>query len=428
MGTGAARWTTAADAVKAVQSGDTIVVSHACGEPRVLPDALVQRADELHDVRTVSVLILGDAPYCRPEYAGSFRHLSIFCGPKTRSAVNEGLADFVPCFFSQVPSLLGKHVPVDVAMVSVSPPDANGYCSLGVSVDYAKRAVECARTVIAEVNPTMPRLGGDCLVHVSDVDFLVPVTEPIRTLPPAVPSDEERRAGENVAALIEDGACVQLGIGAMPEVVSGRLTDRRNLGVHSEMISDGVMALVECGAITGSAKTLHPGKIVATFIMGSRRLYDWLDDNPLIEMHPVSYTNNPAIIAQNRDMVAINAALEIDLLGQVCADMLGPYQYSGVGGQVDFTRGARLAEGGKAVIVLTSTARNGEVSRIVPTLKPGAAVTTSRNDVDYIVTEYGAAQLHGKTVRQRMQALIEIAHPRFREDLSRQAWELYRHC
>jgi 4-hydroxybutyrate CoA-transferase len=425
MGTRAARWTSASEAVEVVQSGDTVIVSHACGEPRILPGELAKRAGQLQDVRIASVLVLGEPDYLRPEYAGSFRHLSIFCGPKTRAAVNGGWADFIPCFFSQVPSLIGTALPADVAMVSVSPPDANGFCSLGVSVDYAKRAVERCRTVLAEVNPTMPRLGGDCLVHVSDIDCLVEVDVPIPALAPAEPAADERGAGENVAALIEDGDCIQVGIGAMPEVVCNRLVDRRDLGVHSEMISDGVMALVECGAITGSRKTLHPGKIVATFIMGSRKLYDWLDGNPLVEMHPVNYTNDAGVIARNRHMAAVNGALEVDVMGQVCADTLGSYQYSGVGGQVDFVRGTRLSEGGKAVIVLTSTARSGQVSRIVPTLKPGSVVTTSRNDVDYVVTEFGVAQLHGKTVRRRIRELIDIAHPRFREDLSRQAFETY---
>jgi 4-hydroxybutyrate CoA-transferase len=334
----------------------------------------------------------------------------------------------MPCFFSQVPSQLGAYLPADVAFISVSPPDPDGFCSLGVSVDYSRRAAQVCRTVIAEVNPTMPRLSGDCLVHVSAIDYLVPVDRPIPEVPPSPPSDAERRTGENAAELIDDGATIQIGIGAMPEVVCSRLSDRRDLGVHSEMISDAVMDLVAAGAITNAKKTLHPGKIIATFVMGSRRLYDWLDGNPLVEMHPVSYTNNPAVIAQNRKMVAVNAAMEVDLLGQVCADTLGPYQYSGVGGQVDFVRGARLSEGGKAVIVMTSTARNGEVSRIVPTLKTGAVVTTSRNDVDYVVTEYGVAKLHGKTVRQRMRALIDIAHPEYRAGLERAAFDVYGIC
>jgi 4-hydroxybutyrate CoA-transferase len=418
----------AAEAAAAVQSGDTVVVSHACGEPRVLVDALAARASELRNVQIFSVLVMGDAPYCRPEMANSFRHVSIFCGGKVRQAVDEGRADYLPCFFGRVPALLGDAVPVDVALVSVSPPDANGMCSLGVSVDYAKKAVETARTVIAEVNPTMPRLRGDCMVHISDIDYPVWVDQPIPELPRPVAGEDERLAGEHVADLVDDGATIQLGIGAMPEVVCSRLIDRRDLGVHSEMISDGIMELVERGVINGSRKTLHPGKIVCTFIMGSRKLYDWLDDNPLMEMHPVNYTNDPAIIGQHKNVVAVNSALEVDLMGQVCAESLGPRQFSGVGGQVDFVRGARLSEGGKAVIVLTSTAKNGTISRVVPTLKPGATVTTGRYDVDYVVTEYGAARLAGKTVRQRMQALINIAHPDFREDLTRQAWEMYRQC
>ena len=420
------RWATAAEAVQAVKSGDMIMVANACGEPRTLMEALVGRASELRGVKTSAVLVLGRPSYLRPEIAGSIRHVSLFCSTGTRIAVNEGWGDFMPCFFSQVPSIIGTHIPADVAFVSVSPPDQNGYCSLGVSVDYSLRATQVCRTVIAEVNPTMPRLYGNCMVHVSDIDYMVEVDRPIPEVPPSPPDDAERRAGENAAVLIEDSATLQIGIGALPEVVCNNLRDRRNLGVHSEMISDAVMDLVCEGVITNSEKTLHPGKIIATFIMGSRRLYDWLDRNPVVEMHPVSYTNNPEIIARNRNMVAINAALEVDLLGQVCSDTLGRDQYSGVGGQVDFVRGARLSEGGKAVIVLTSTARNGTVSRIVPTLKPGAVVTTSRNDVDYVVTEYGAARLHGKTVRERMRALIDIAHPDFREDLEREAYALRR--
>ncbi len=427
-GDGNGRWVTPAEATQAIRSGDTVVLSHACGEPRVLPGELVKRAGELKDVKIVSVLVLGDAPYCRPEYAGSFRHISIFAGAKVREAVNAGRADFMPCFFGQVPALLGELLPVDVAIVSVSPPDADGYCSLGVSTDYAKKAVKVARTAIAEVNPSMPRLHGDSMVHVSDFTYLVQVDTPIFELGRPVASDEECQAGAYVADLIEDGDTIQVGIGALPEVVCGRLNDRRDLGVHSEMISDGVMDLVEAGVITNARKSLHPGKIVATFIMGSRTLYNWLDDNPLVEMHTVDYTNNPYVIAQNRNMVSVNAALEVDLLGQVCADTLGPTQFSGVGSQVDFVRGARLSEGGRAIIVMTSTARNNEVSRIVPTLKPGGVVTTSRNDVDYVVTEFGAAKLHGKTTRERMRALIDIAHPKFREELTQQAWEFYRQC
>jgi 4-hydroxybutyrate CoA-transferase len=422
------RWVTPAEAVQAVQSGDTVVLSHACGEPRVLPGALVQRAGELHDVKVVSVLVLGDAPYCRPEYAGSFRHISLFAGARVRDTVNGGRADFMPCFFGQVPALLGDLLPVDVAMVSVSPPDRDGWCSLGVSTDYARKAVMVARTAIAEVNPSMPRLHGDSMIHLSHFDYLVEVDTPIFEVGRPVASVEECQAGAYVADLIEDGDTIQVGIGALPEVVCGRLNDRRDLGIHSEMISDGVRDLVEMGVITNAAKTLHPGKIIATFIMGSRSLYDWLDGNTLVEMHTVDYTNNPYVISQNRHMVSVNAALEVDLLGQVCADTLGPMQFSGVGGQVDFVRGARLSEGGRAIIVMTATARNGEVSRIVPVLKPGGVVTTSRNDVDYVVTEYGAAKLHGKTVRERMRALIDIAHPKFREDLSRQAYEFYHQC
>ena len=311
------RWVSAEEALQAVKSGDTVVLGHCCGEAQTLIGALVARAPELHDVRIVSVLVMGEAAFVRPEYAGIFRHVSLFAGGKTRAAINAGRADFMPCFFNQVPYLLGTHIPVDVALVTVSAPDERGYCSLGVAVDYTKRAVEVASIVIAEINPSMPRIPGDCMVHLSDIDYLVESHRPIIEVPRAVAAEDERLAGENVAALIDDGDTVQVGIGAMPEVVCCRLTDRRDLGIHTEMVSDGIMDLVESGAATGALKTLHPGKVIATFVMGTRKLYDWLHDNPVMEMHPVSYTNDPSVISRNRRMVAINGALEVDLLGQV---------------------------------------------------------------------------------------------------------------
>jgi 4-hydroxybutyrate CoA-transferase len=292
-------------------------------------------------------------------------------------------------------------------------------------VDYTKKAVESAKVVIAEVNATMPRTHGDSFVHVNDIDYFVEVDQPIHELKGAELTEVERNIGRNVAELIEDGCCLQLGIGGIPDAVLSHLEGFSDLGVHSEMISDGVKRLVEKGVITGRRKTLHKGKVVVNFLMGSRGFYDWVHDNPIIEMHTVDYTNNPYIIARNRNMIAINSALEVDLLGQVCADTLGPMQFSGVGGQLDFVRGARMSVGGKAVIALPGMAKGG-VSRIVPTLKQGAAVTTSRNDVDYVVTDYGVASLKGKTVRERMRSLIGIAHPDAREDLSRKAYDVYR--
>lgn len=412
---------TASQAVQLVESGDCIVFSHACGEPRLLPGELVKRADKLQDVRILHMVPMGEAVYCKPEYASSFRHISVFAGASTRTAIAENRADYVPCFFNRVPSLLGDRFPVDVAMVTVSPPDDNGYCSLGVSVDYTLKAVKEARLVIGEVNPCMPRTHGQSFVHVNEMDGFVEVESPIYELKKFEISEVECSIGQHISELIEDGACLQLGIGGIPDAVLLFLEGFKDLGIHSEMISNGVMDLVEKGVITCKRKNIHTGRIVVTFMMGTRDFYGWVDDNPLIEMHPVDYVNNPWVIAQNRNMVSINSALEIDLLGQVCADTLGPNQYSGVGGQVDFIRGAQMSEGGKAIIALPSTARGGERSRIVAQLSPYSSVTTSRNDVDYVVTEYGIASLRGKTVRQRVQALLSIAHPAFREELSRQA-------
>jgi 4-hydroxybutyrate CoA-transferase len=414
---------TAQNAVKIVKSGDRIVFSHACGEPRLLPGALVARAKELKDVEIVHMVPMGEALYCRPEYAKNFRHVALFSGAPTREAIWDNRGDYIPYVFSEIPFLFNSTLPVDVAMVSVSPPDNNGFCSLGVSVDYTKSAVESAKTVIAEVNKTMPRTHGDSFIHVSDIDYFVEVDVPIAELKSVELTEVEKNIGKHVAELIEDGCCLQLGIGGIPDAVLFYLTDFKDLGIHSEMISDGVKNLVEKGVITGRKKTLHKGKIMVNFLMGTRGFYDWADDNPNIEMRTVDYTNNPYIIAQNKKMIAINSALEVDLLGQVCADTLGAKQFSGVGGQLDFVRGARLSEGGKAIIALPSSAKG--ISRIVPMLKPGAAVTTSRNDVDYVVTDFGIASLKGKTVRERMRALINIAAPGAREELTKKAFEIY---
>ena len=418
------RLCSAEEAVKKVKSGNRIVFSHACGEPRVLPAALMKRVNELKGVQIVHMVPMGEALYCRPEYAGSFRHVALFSGGPTREAIWENRADYVPYIFSEIPFLFDSVLPVDVAMVTVSPPDKNGFCSLGVSVDYTKRAVECAKIVIAEINKTMPRTHGESFVHVSEIDCFVEVDVPIAELKATELTEVEINIGRHVAELIEDGSCLQLGIGGIPDAVLKNLGGLKDLGVHSEMISDGVKHLVEKGIINGRRKNFHKDKIVVNFLMGSREFYDWVDDNPIIEMRTVDYTNNPYIVAQNKNMIAINSALEVDLLGQVCADTLGPKQFSGVGGQLDFVRGARMSEGGKAVIALPSTAKGG-VSRIVPTLKEGAAVTTSRNDVDYVVTDYGIASLKGKTVRDRMKALINIAHPSVREELQKKAYEIY---
>jgi 4-hydroxybutyrate CoA-transferase len=416
--------TTAAEAVKVVKSGDRIVFSHACGEPRVLPRELMKRAEELGDVQIIHQVPMGEALYCRPEYARCFRHIALFAGGPTREAIWEGRGDYLPRFNSEIPSLFDSQWPIDVAMVTVSPPDRHGFCSLGVSVDWTRKGMECAQVVIAEANKKMPRVHGDSFIHVSRFDHIVEVDVPLYELSKKKITEVEERIGRNIAELIEDECCLQLGIGGIPDAVLANLTHFRDLGIHSEMIADGVMTLVEKGVITGAKKTLHKGKIVVSFLMGSRDFYDWLDDNPMIEIHTVDYVNDPTVIARNKKMISINSALEVDLLGQVCADTMGPQQFSGVGGQVDFVRGAKASEGGKAIIALPSTAKV-KISRIVPVFKPGAAVTTSRNDVDYLVTDYGIAALAGKTVRDRMKAMINIAHPEFREELTRKAFEIY---
>ena len=415
--------TTAAEAVKLVKSGDRVTFSHACGEPRTLPPELVKRAGELRNVQIVHQVPMGEALYCRPEYGQSFQHIALFAGGPTRQAIWEGRGDYIPRFNFEIPSLFDSNWPVDVAMVTVSPPDKNGFCSLGISVDWTKKSAETAKILIAEVNRNMPRVHGDSFIHVSEIDHIVETDLPIYELNKKKMTEVEEKIGRNVARLIDDDCCLQLGIGGIPDAVLANLGGFKNLGIHSEMIADGVMHLAEKGVITGAKKTIHKGKILVTFLMGTRAFYDWLDDNPMIEIHTVDYTNDPYVIAKNKKMISINSALEVDLLGQVCADSLGPQQFSGVGGQVDFVRGARMSEGGKAIIALPSTAK--EFSRIVPVFKQGAAVTTSRNDVDYIVTDCGIAELAGKTIRQRVKAIIEIAHPKFREDLAKKAQEIY---
>lgn len=412
----------ASEAVQVIESGQRVVISHACGEPQALVEAMVARRPELQDVEIVHMVAMGKAAYCLPEMAGHFRHNSLFVGGTTRKAVNEGRADYTPVFFSQIPSLFRDgYLPVDVALVQVSPPDQNGYCSLGVSVDYTLQALRSARLVIAQVNRNMPRTLGDSFVHVSELDIVVPWDEPLIELPKPKIGEVEENIGRNVAQLVSDGATLQLGIGAIPDAVLRFLTDKNDLGIHSEMFSDGVVDLYEAGVINNKRKTFHPGKMVVTFLMGTRALYDFVHDNPIVEMHSVDYTNNPFIIGQNEQLISINSALQVDLCGQVCADTIGYRQYSSVGGQVDFVRGARLSKGGKSIIALPSTASGGKLSRISVHLEEGAGVTTSRFDVDYIVTEYGIASLRGKTIRQRANALIEIAHPQFRKELRAEA-------
>lgn len=408
----------AQEAVKCIQSGDRVVLGHACGEPVLLPEAMVERASSLHDVEVVHMVAMGKGLYAQPEMEGHFRHNGLFIGGPTRKAVSEGRADYTPCFFSEIPVLFREEkLPVDVAMITVTPPDQYGFCSLGVSCDYTLQAVKSAQKVLAEVNPNMPRTHGNSYIRVDEIDYFVPSELPITELTPPKIGPVEEEIGQHVASLIDDGATLQLGIGAIPDAVLKFLTDKNDLGIHSEMFSDGVMELVEAGVVTCKAKTLHPGKMVVTFLMGTKKLYDWVNENPMVLMDTVDYVNDPYVIMRNDKMIAINSALQVDALGQVAADTLGPVQFSGVGGQVDFVRGAARSKGGKSIIALPSTAAKGKLSRIVPTLDHGAAVTTSRNDIDYVVTEYGIAALRGKTVRERMEALVNIAHPDFRSEL-----------
>ncbi|MGA2401251.1 MAG: acetyl-CoA hydrolase/transferase C-terminal domain-containing protein [Syntrophobacteraceae bacterium] len=410
--------TTASEAVKVIKSGDRVVTSHACGEPKSLVEAMVGRADELEQVEIVHMVSMGSARYCLPEYAKSFRHNSLFVGATSRKAVNDGRGDYTPRFFSEIPSLFKDEIlPVDVALITVSTPDKLGFFCLGISVDYTRQAALSAKKVIANVNPNMPRVGGDCYLHATDIDYFVPTKEPLIELAPPKLGEIEKAIGGHVASIIKDGDCLQLGIGALPDAVLSYLGEKNDLGIHSEMISDGAMHLVNSGVITCRRKSFLPGKIVITFAMGTSTFYEWLDHNTMIEAYPVNFTNDPFVIARNDNVVSINSALAVDLMGQVAATTLGPLQYSGVGGQVDFVRGAARSNGGRAIIALSSTAAKGTQSRIVACLQPGSAVTTSRYDVDYVATEYGIIKLKGKTSRQRSEALIEIAHPDFRDQL-----------
>ena len=404
-----------------VRSGDRVFVHGAAAAPQTLIRGLMERADALRDVEVTHLHTLGPAPYVAPGMERSFRHRALFVGSNVRAAVQAGRADFVPVFLSDIPDLFRSgQLPLDVALLNVSPPDGHGYCSLGTSVDVALAAALSAKTVIAQLNRAMPRSLGQSFVHVSRFAATVEVDEPPIVEAPAQPSEVERKIGENVASLVEDGATIQMGIGAIPNAVLAALGDRRELGVYTEMFTDGVVDLVERGVITGARKPIFPGKVVASFVMGTERTYRFLHDNPMVEMLPCDVTNDTARIRRHPRMTAINSAIQVDLTGQVCADSIGARVYSGVGGQMDFMRGAALAPGGKAIIALPATAKDGALSRIVPSLLPGAGVTTTRAHVHYLVTEYGVAQLHGKSVRERGLALIELAAPQFREELGRE--------
>lgn len=406
------------EAIRLIRPGRRIMVgSHAC-EPNQLVNALVEHGEHLSDNEIVHLMTLGSAPYVKPGLEKRFRHTAFFIGANTREAVQEGRADFMPVFLSEIPALItSRRVRIDVLLVQVSPPDAHGYCSLGVSVDITRAALDAADLVLAEVNTQMPRTHGDSFVHIDRLAKLIPVDSPLHEHRPEPLDEIDLAIGRHIASVVPNGATLQMGIGKIPDATLAALDKHEDLGIHTEMFSDGVKGLVEKGVVTCRKKTLLPGKIVTSFIIGSQDLYHWVDDNPLIEMKPSSFTNDPFIIAQHDRMIAINAALAVDLTGQVAADTLMGRFFSGIGGQVDFIRGAARSRGGKPIIAMRSTAKNGAVSRIVPAFEAGAGVVTSRGDVHYIATEYGIVDLWGKNIRQRALALIEIAHPDHRGDL-----------
>lgn len=413
----------ATEAISAITSGQRLYIHSVAAAPQLLIAELVNQAHRLKNVEIVHLHTEGPAPYAEERFAESFRANCLFIGGNMRKAVQEGRADYTPVFLSEIPNLFySKQLAIDVALIQVSPPDKHGICSLGVTVEAAHAALHSANTVIAQVNPCMPRTHGDALVKVNQIDFLVHGEQPLPEVQRAVLTQAEENIGIHVASLVEDRATLQMGIGAIPDAVLAHLTNHRDLGVHTEMFSDGLLDLVEKGVVTGAYKTTHPGKIVSTFVMGTKRVYDFVDDNPLVAMLDVAYVNRPTTILRNKRVTAINSALEVDITGQVCADSIGSLPYSGVGGQVDFIRGAALSEGGKPIIALPTQTSNG-ISRIVSRLKPGAGIVTTRAHAHYVVTEFGVAFLHGKTIRQRARALIDVAHPETQEQLVRDAFE-----
>jgi acyl-CoA hydrolase len=410
------------EALRCVQSGMRVYIQPGCAEPETLVEALMQRGPNVEDVEIVHMMTMGTAPYVAPEMTGHFRHNAVFIGANVRDAINDGRADYTPIYLSEIEELFESGaMPLDVALVQVSPPDSHGFCSFGVGVDTTLTAAKLARYVVAQVNDQMPRTYGDSFIHVSDIDAVVESSRSLCEMKKVEITEMHVAIARNVASLIEDGSVLQTGIGGIPDAVLPLLTDRKDLAVHSELVSDGVIPLIEAGVITGERKNFKPRKIIVGFILGSKRIFDFVDNNPIFEFHPTAYVNDPVLIARNDRMVAINSALQVDLTGQVCSDSIGNQFYSGIGGQVDFLRGASRSKGGKPIIAISSTAKNGGISRIVPMLSPGAGVVTSRGLVRYVVTEFGVAYLHGKSIRERAKSLIEISHPKFRE-------ELYAYC
>jgi len=409
---------TADEALSCVQSGMRVYIQPGCAEPETLVEALMRRGPFVQDVEIVHMMTMGAAPYVAPEMAGHFRHNAMFIGGNVREAINDGRADYTPIYLSEIEGLFESGaMPIDVALLELSPPDSHGFCSFGVGVDTSLTAAKSARYVVAQINDQMPRTYGDSFIHVTDIDAVVNSSRPLCASKLPQITDMHRAIARNVADLIDDGAVLQTGIGGIPDAVLPFLMDRKDLAVHSELVSDGVIPLIEAGVLTGARKNFKPRKIILGFALGTKELFDFVDNNPIFEFHPTAYTNDPALIARNDDMVAINSALQVDLTGQVCSDSIGSQFYSGIGGQVDFLRGASRSKRGKPIIAISSTAKSGTISRIVPMLSPGAGVVTSRGLIRYVVSEYGVAYLHGKSIRERAQALIDISHPKFREEL-----------
>ena len=410
------------EAVSVVNTNDRVYVSGNAATPFKLMEALANRKDELQNIEITHVLLFGDDPLSKPGMEGHFRHNSLFVGPADRAAVNEGRADYIPVFLYEIPNLFYSGAfPIDVALMHLSPPDEHGFMSYGVECLASKAAAETAKTVVALVNDKMPRTLGDSFIHISRISKMVEISEELPELEQVPFTEVEKKIGSYIATLVEDESTLQLGIGGIPNAALKAMFNKKNLGIHTEMVSDSIIEAIEAGVITGAKKTLHPYKVIATFYLGSKNLYEFIDNNPVFETHPTNYTNHPNIIGQNEKMIAINSAIELDLTGQVCSDSIGTKIYSGFGGQVDFIRGAAQSEGGKPIIALPSTTKGAKISKIVPTLKVGAGVVTTRADVHYVVTEYGIAYLHGKNLRQRAEALINIAHPDFRSMLEEEA-------
>ena len=411
------RLKTPEEAIKLIKDGDRVVTAFGCCEPIGIERALVENYENYHDVQVTSMLLIGETPWVRDEVKGHFSFNSFFASGSSRKAIENGIADFTTCYFYEIPKVLREVVKPRVTIMSVSPPDENGYVSLGTNVDYIESTLAYCEVKIAQVNKYVPKTHGEAIKHVSEFDCFVEIDEPLPEVPSVENTEVEKAIGKHCASLINDGDCIQLGIGGIPNAICAELHDKKDLGLHSEMVGDGIIDLIKKGVINNSKKTIHHGKSILGFVFGTEKLFHFLDHNPAVEMHPIEYVNNPSVIAQNDNMVSVNSCLQVDLQGQVVSDTIGLTQFSGVGGQVDFVRGATMSKGGRSIIAMPSTAKGGTVSRIVPVITEYSAVTTTRNDVNYIVTEYGIAQLKGKTMKDRARALIMIAHPNFREAL-----------